>query len=940
MRSRIFFSFFLLALTLLLEVQLSAQEVGLKYSDKLSKADSSFTAGLYQNALQEYKQLIAKYPKDPIYNYKIGVCYLQSKISIPKAIEHLKFSSTLEVPNLVYYYLGIAYQKNYQFEQATSYYKRFNTNGGDATIPPKEVESLLNQCENGNFMLRYIYQPNIIDKKRVHKNEFSQFIITKSSSGNFTPIPSNLKTAEDVKRNHSSLMFFPSNPKIGDKIVFSSFGSTSSFGKDLFLIEMLNDGLWSKPINLGEIVNSKHDEDFPYLAPDGVTLYFCSKGHYSMGGFDLYRSIFDPASKQWSSPENIGFPFSSTFDDFLYIPDAVDEFTTLVTNRNSLPDSVDVVLIKIDQNPIRRSIDSNEAVLAISRLDVDKKKTKQSAGSNDKPKEQDSKPKPQAKPSSAKFTDVENDPEYARELANGFTQQMRADSLRQRLETLRARFDVISTAEARRALEAQVVKVEDSLLEAQRNADINFGRASQIEQEYLTGKRKSTDKPLSTFATDHPDFLYQAQFAPTVFQADELKKLSELEQLVPQLNRLRENITKASAKIAELESNGLKRDSDYESTYSQFIKQLQTFNPLMSMYIGGKKRLYLDCISVALIKAGANSNTDIKNHIDLANSQFRASKAIRNNTNPESVFESEYEALQLDELGVARLEVAFASLWEMNLFQQQLLSKVYRIEKSIFGRILQEPISKKVVEVLPDVTTPQIVITRDQIQPLKTDSIVFKEEVKENPSFQVLENTPYSKENPFQSHDPLPLGVVYKIQLAAFSNPVKFEFFKGMVPISAELLTGGRVTKYYAGLFSNQDDADKALPIVRSLGFKDAFIVAWHNGRTVTLTRAKSLEQHQVKSTPKDAVRIDIVKDAKSYVIQLGSYQGRLPADLSQTIRALAPGKDIIRKPDSKDSFIYSIGSYSDINEATRVKDNLVASGIKSAAVIAVDTDN
>ncbi len=93
-------------------------------------------------------------------------------------------------------------------------------------------------------------------------------------------------------------------------------------------------------------------------------------------------------------------------------------------------------------------------------------------------------------------------------------------------------------------------------------------------------------------------------------------------------------------------------------------------------------------------------------------------------------------------------------------------------------------------------------------------------------------------------------------------------------------------------------------------------------------------------SKSQETVKIDFVPNDKLYVIQLGNFTGRIPEDVTQTIRALAPGKDIVRKPDGKSGFIYSVGSFTDINEANRVKDNLVASGIKNAFVVALDVDN
>ena len=905
--------------------------------------DSLFRSGDFGKAIGYLNELLKEFPQEPTYHYMIGVSYVNATKNLTKAIEHLTLASTKEVPNLVYYYLGLANHKSYQFDEAISYYRRFIVSGGDPSIAKQHIEFLVTQCENGSFMLRYVYQPKILDRKQVSRQEVNQYLITKSSEGTFIPTPKDLLTSTDVKQNHSSFIFYPNNPKPGDKIVYSSYGNTTSFGKDLFMIEMLNDGFWSKPQNLGDIVNSKYDEDFPYLTPDGQTLYFASMGHYSMGGYDIYRSVYNSSARQWSTPENIGFPFSSTYNDYLYVPDNSDELAIFVTDRNLNSDSLEVVLVKIDLNPIRRSIDSNETIRSIAQLKPEVAVVQRPIVEVEKPTET----KPQQAPKTATFSAVENDPEYARALAGGFTQQMRADSLRSRLEILRARFDNITTAEARRNLEAQVVVVEDNLLASQRNADLFFAQASQIEQEYLTGKRKPIDKPTSTFTTDHPDFLYQAQFAPTVFQTDELSRLAQLERSAPQIQRLRDQVVQSLTQLNQVSEQFGDQSAEYTDYYRKHLELLNRFNVQLATNINGKKKLYSDCISVALIKAGANNNIDIKGHIDRANTHFRSATAIRNNATKEVMIESEYEALLLDELGVVRLEIAFAKLWEMQLFEQQLLSRVYKLEQSIFGYTLPgesaTPQRQTVTESKPvETSVSKPLIVRMEPQPIEAEEFTFEQE--KDPPFQLLEKSPYSKEKPFEKHDPLPEGVIYKIQMAAFSRPIAFDFFKGLTPITGELVNDGRVTKYYVGKFNSLSEAEKALPIVRSQGFKDAFIVAWHNGRSITLTRAKALEEipapRPSTSASRDTTRIEIAKDNKHYVIQLGSFTGRLPNDIAQTIRALAPGKDIVRKPDNQGGFIYSIGSYSDLNEANRIKDNLVASGIKSAFVVAVDLDN
>ena len=67
------------------------------------------------------------------------------------------------------------------------------------------------------------------------------------------------------------------------------------------------DGTFSEPINLGPLVNTPLDEDYPYLHPNGRVLYFASKGHNSIGGYDIFRSQLDTITNLWGPAKNIAF---------------------------------------------------------------------------------------------------------------------------------------------------------------------------------------------------------------------------------------------------------------------------------------------------------------------------------------------------------------------------------------------------------------------------------------------------------------------------------------------------------------------------------------------------------------------------------------------------------------------------------------------------------
>ncbi|MBW7867724.1 MAG: PD40 domain-containing protein [Brumimicrobium sp.] len=89
-------------------------------------------------------------------------------------------------------------------------------------------------------------------------------------------------------------------------------------GRDIYRITKLPDGKWSEPSNLGPTINTEYDEDGPFIAVDNTTLYFASNGKNSMGGFDIFVSVLDPNTQQWSSPINLGYPLNSTGDDIYF----------------------------------------------------------------------------------------------------------------------------------------------------------------------------------------------------------------------------------------------------------------------------------------------------------------------------------------------------------------------------------------------------------------------------------------------------------------------------------------------------------------------------------------------------------------------------------------------------------------------------------------------
>jgi outer membrane protein OmpA-like peptidoglycan-associated protein len=89
--------------------------------------------------------------------------------------------------------------------------------------------------------------------------------------------------------------------------------------RDIWFVKKNSEGVWGSPINIGKVINSSRDEDCVFAHPDGKTLYFSSKGHKGLGGYDVYKSVWNDALNTWMKPINLGKPINTKGDDIFYV---------------------------------------------------------------------------------------------------------------------------------------------------------------------------------------------------------------------------------------------------------------------------------------------------------------------------------------------------------------------------------------------------------------------------------------------------------------------------------------------------------------------------------------------------------------------------------------------------------------------------------------------
>jgi outer membrane protein OmpA-like peptidoglycan-associated protein/tetratricopeptide (TPR) repeat protein len=131
--------------------------------------------------------------------------------------------------------------------------------------------------------------------------------------------------------SETSFSFSPT----GNEIFFVTDSRKDNYGeKDIYYIKRMSERKWSKPQNAGAKINTIFDEESVRFSKTGDTLYFSSKGHNSIGGFDIFYSVKDSAG-EWGIAKNYGYPVNTPWDELFYYPaTAFDSTFYFVSNRS------------------------------------------------------------------------------------------------------------------------------------------------------------------------------------------------------------------------------------------------------------------------------------------------------------------------------------------------------------------------------------------------------------------------------------------------------------------------------------------------------------------------------------------------------------------------------------------------------------------------------
>ncbi len=245
-----------------------------------------------------------------------------------------------------------AYHADYDFGAAVQTYSEALRKCTDSTRRA-EIEKRLSQSRNGRSMSSYCQRPKVVARKNFSRHDF--FLYYPLADRSWRKGPNRLDPRPSPE---SPVVWYPQ----GGKEAYWSMADTAGVRNIYYARDLGN--RWSAPYRMP--FSSSEDEIFPMVS--GGKLYFASKGLFGVGGYDIYVCERMPDGR-WGEPRNMGFPYSSPYDDFLFINSPDGRYSIFASNRNCSVDSVSIYVLEYEPVPVSSSMRTVEDLQKLCRLD-------------------------------------------------------------------------------------------------------------------------------------------------------------------------------------------------------------------------------------------------------------------------------------------------------------------------------------------------------------------------------------------------------------------------------------------------------------------------------------------------------------------------------------------------------------------------------------------
>ena len=322
----------------------------------LQQGRNYFAQGNYVKAKPIMLKYLKQKPEDASRNYWYGVCCVETG-EADKAIPYLKKAATKNIFKanrvLAEYYLA---KEDYQ--NAINYFEAFVK--GISTdkdlhdpILEERITAMTDSIRTVFRMVRNTSRVCFIDSFKVAKDELFDSYILSESAGSVSPVSDFFK---NIKQGEAYL------PEMGQTVYYSR---PDSDGRFHLYSQLRSFDRWTDETMLNGL-ETDGDLRYPFILNDGITIYYAASGSESIGGLDIFVSRYNSSTGRYLKPENIGMPFNSEANDYLYAIDEANNLGWFATDRRQAEDTVCIYVFIPNETSIKYKYEGGDT-LAIHR---------------------------------------------------------------------------------------------------------------------------------------------------------------------------------------------------------------------------------------------------------------------------------------------------------------------------------------------------------------------------------------------------------------------------------------------------------------------------------------------------------------------------------------------------------------------------------------------
>ncbi len=298
----------------------------------ISEARELITAGDYESAISMLQKLAAKEPRNTTIPVLLGDCYRATGRDADAMTQYKKVVTKNNSARLGLIEIAIREYRLDDADQLLADYRKALKKGRKTL--PDESDAVTAQLERTRNMLNRVERIVVFDSINVPADEFFTHYRLSPESGSLNApsiLPSSFAAASPtvVYEPESRTEMMWSAPDADE--TYRLVSSVALYGNE-----------WDTPVAVGDHLGEGGDANYPFLMPDGITLYYANDGENSLGGYDIFISRRD--SNGFLQPQNLGMPYNSPYNDYML---AIDESTGVgwwASDRNRIEGMVTIYL--------------------------------------------------------------------------------------------------------------------------------------------------------------------------------------------------------------------------------------------------------------------------------------------------------------------------------------------------------------------------------------------------------------------------------------------------------------------------------------------------------------------------------------------------------------------------------------------------------------------